>query len=358
MAWHNTWTLIRKDLAEFRHQRLVLGSIIAMPLVLGVILPLFMFYPLTTLTTTPTDTWDVTGLQQYGTPPTTFTLPRTNHTQTNTHLTNQTITNTTLIHMTLSNCVIISCDLLDSNLTNCTVTTSSLSHTECIDTIITTSRGTSLSGRHIIATNTNLTFTTTKSSQEQLILPTFINLVLIIFIIIPATLPTIIASYSIVGEKNNRSLEPLLATPITDGELLTGKIFSSLIPSMGATLLAFSLGCTMLDLLIIPKIGLPLLPNLNWLLSILLLAPTACLMSILGCVIISSKVSDVRAAQQVGGFIVMPVIVLMLGVLSGLILLSPYTILAFTALYLAIDLVLFYFAKAIFNREEILTKWK
>jgi ABC-2 type transport system permease protein len=183
------------------------------------------------------------------------------------------------------------------------------------------------------------------------------NMVLMIFIIVPATLPTIIATYSIVGEKNNRSLEPLLATPTTDGELLAGKIFSAFIPSMASTYLAFSLGVLLLDIVLIPKVGYPLLPNLTWILSMLLLAPSACLMSVLACVLVSSKVSDVRAAQQLGGFIVMPVVVLMLGVLSGFIFLSPVMIFIFAGLYGCLDLGLFYFAKAIFNRETILTKW-
>ena len=183
------------------------------------------------------------------------------------------------------------------------------------------------------------------------------NMVLMIFIIVPATLPTIIATYSIVGEKNNRSLEPLLATPTTDGELLAGKIFSAFIPSMGSTLLAFTLGVVLLDVVLIPKVGYPLLPNLTWILSILLLAPTACLMSVLACVLVSSKVSDVRAAQQLGGFIVMPVVVLMLGVLSGFIFLSPLMIFIFAGLYGCIDLGLVLFCKSNFQRETILTKW-
>jgi ABC-2 type transport system permease protein len=80
-------------------------------------------------------------------------------------------------------------------------------------------------------------------------------------------------------------------------------------------------------------------------------------MSVLACVLVSSKVSDVRAAQQLGGFVVMPVVVLMLGVLSGLLLLSPLTVIIFAGIYGSIDLGLFYFARAVFNRESILTKW-
>jgi ABC-2 type transport system permease protein len=80
-------------------------------------------------------------------------------------------------------------------------------------------------------------------------------------------------------------------------------------------------------------------------------------MSVLACVLVSSKVSDVRAAQQLGGFVVMPVVVLMVGVLSGFIFLSPVMIFIFAGLYGCLDLGLFYFVKAIFNRETILTKW-
>jgi ABC-2 type transport system permease protein len=126
---------------------------------------------------------------------------------------------------------------------------------------------------------------------------------------------------------------------------------------MGSTLLAFSVGVALLDVVLIPYVGYAPLPNLTWILSIVLLAPTACLMSVLACVVVSSKVSDVRAAQQVGGFVVMPVVVLMLGVLSGLIFLSPVMIFVVAGAYGCLDLGLFYFARAIFNRETILTKW-
>src|SRR4029450_3613219 len=58
------------------------------------------------------------------------------------------------------------------------------------------------------------------------------------FLLLPMLLPSIIASYSIVGEKSNRTLEPLLATPIKTGELLTGKILASLLPTMLLTWVA------------------------------------------------------------------------------------------------------------------------
>ncbi|MBN1860338.1 MAG: ABC transporter permease subunit [Candidatus Thermoplasmatota archaeon] len=356
MHWRNAWIVMRKDLDEFKKQKLVIGSIVAMPIVLGVVLPLVMFVPMVTMV--PLDRpWDVDGLLQIGSYPEDTSPPWTNHTIENTSLTAAVLHHTTLKNVQLTRCIIISCVLDNTTISDSTIQNSSLSSTFLTNVTVIRSEGRGLTGRYILAVSSNLRFTKTKPSEIDQVLPLMFNMVLMIFIIIPATLPTIIATYSIVGEKNNRSLEPLLATPTTDGELLAGKIFSSFLPSMGSTLLAFTLGVVLLDIVLIPKVGYPLLPNLSWILSMVLLAPTACLMSVLACVLVSSKVSDVRAAQQLGGFIVMPVVVLMLGVLSGFIFLSPWMIVIFAGLYGLIDLLLFYFVKAVFNREKILTKW-
>ena len=58
------------------------------------------------------------------------------------------------------------------------------------------------------------------------------------FIIVASALPTGMASYSIVGEKVEKSLEPLLATPATDGEILLGKSLASFLPSIAAPISA------------------------------------------------------------------------------------------------------------------------
>jgi ABC-2 type transport system permease protein len=357
MRWRNAWIVMRKDLDEFKKQKLVIGSIVAMPIILGVVLPLTMFLPMVTLVPLK-GSWDVNGLLEIGGLPDDSVAPMTNRTVENTSLDGTAISSTTLKNMVVSHCVISSCILENTTVTDSTIRESTLRSTVLTNTTVVRSTGTGLDGSYILAVSSNLSFTKTKPSEIYQVLPMMFNMILMIFIIVPATLPTIIATYSIVGEKNNRSLEPLLATPTTDGELLGGKIFSAFIPSMGSTLLAFCLGVILLDTILIPKVAYPMLPNLTWILSMLLLAPTACLMSVLACVLVSSKVSDVRAAQQLGGFVVMPVVVLMIGVLSGFIFLSPVMIFVFAGLYGCIDVGLFYFVRAVFNRETILTKWK
>jgi ABC-2 type transport system permease protein len=356
MRWRNAWIVMRKDLDEFKKQKFVIGSIIAMPIVLGVVMPLVMFVPMVTMVPLERQ-WDIDGLLQIGSLPDDAAAPWTNQTIEDGSFDTVIFRHAILKNTSLTHCIIESCIIENTTVVDSTIQNSSLSSSYLMNVTVIHSEGTNLDGRFILAVSSDLMFIRTKPSEIDQVLPMMFNMVLMIFIIVPATLPTIIATYSIVGEKNNRSLEPLLATPTTDGELLAGKIFSAFLPSMGATLLAFTLGVVLLDIVLIPKVGYPPLPNLTWILSMMLLAPTACLMSVLACVLVSSKVSDVRAAQQVGGFVVMPVVLLMLGVLAGFIFLSPVMIFVFAGLYGCLDLGLFFFAKAIFNREAILTKW-
>lgn len=356
MQYRNAWIVMRKDLAEFKKQKFVIGSIIAMPIVLGVVLPLLMFVPMVMMVPLE-DTWDIPGLLERGNLPNNAPVPWVNQTVENGSYDSMIFKHTKFKDASLTNCVIESCVIENSKIQDSTIQNSSLSSSILLNVTVIRSEGGALDGQYILAISSNLHFTKTKPSEIEQVLPMMFNTILMIFIIVPATLPTIIATYSIVGEKNNRSLEPLLATPTKDGELLAGKIFSSFIPSMGATYLAFTLGVVLLDIVLIPKVGYPLLPNLTWVLSMILLAPTACLMSVLACVLVSSKVTDVRAAQQLGGFVIMPVVILMLGVLAGFIFLSPVMIFIFAGLYAILDVGLFFFARAIFNREAILTKW-
>ena len=62
---------------------------------------------------------------------------------------------------------------------------------------------------------------------------------MMLFMLVPVAIPVTIAAYSIVGEKTTRSLEPLLATPVTTVELLIGKCLAAVIPAVLATYTAF-----------------------------------------------------------------------------------------------------------------------
>jgi ABC-2 type transport system permease protein len=178
------------------------------------------------------------------------------------------------------------------------------------------------------------------------------------FVIIAVVLPTIIASYSFVGEKVEKSLEPLLATPTTDGELLFGKSLAAFLPCMGATYIGAVIFVSLVDYASFSHLGVLLLPNALWAVVNGLMAPLACILSVEVNIIISSRVNDIRAAQQLGVFAILPIILVM--ILASTVTTIPLLQLSLivVAVLAVADAVMLFLSKATFQREEILTKWK
>jgi ABC-type Na+ efflux pump permease subunit len=178
------------------------------------------------------------------------------------------------------------------------------------------------------------------------------------FIILATLIPTVLASYSFLGEKLEKSLEPLLATPATDGELLLGKSLAALLPSIGVSYLGAAIFMVFVDELTYGRLGYLYFPNLTMAVILLLAVPLACTFSVEANVIIASLVGDLRAAQQLGTLASVPfggVFVLAETNFSSL---NSTTLLTISVLLLAIDVVLLQVCRSTFRREEILTKWK
>jgi ABC-type Na+ efflux pump permease subunit len=179
------------------------------------------------------------------------------------------------------------------------------------------------------------------------------------FIVIGAAfVPLSIASYSIVGEKVEKSLEPLLATPLTDGEILLGKTISALLPTLVAMYTGAAIFMVGVDAVTFQKLTVYYFPNWTIATIILVLAPIATVLSIEFSIIVSSRVNDVRSANSFGIFMFFPFLAIYLASEIGLITLDTTNILIISGILLAIDIVLFYISTSTFQREEILTKWK
>ncbi len=184
------------------------------------------------------------------------------------------------------------------------------------------------------------------------------NQFLLLFMMMPLIIPVSIAAYSIVGEKTTRSLEPLLATPISTGELLLAKGLAAALPAVLATWLGY----------LIFVIGAPLagagpaaaasLVSPVWLLAILVVGPLASVMAVIFAIMVSSRVNDPRAAEQTAAVIIVPVLAVLFGQLGGVIVLNVAFVLGTIVLILLVDAGLIALAVRIFEREAILTRWK
>lgn len=178
------------------------------------------------------------------------------------------------------------------------------------------------------------------------------------YVIIPAIIPTPIASYSIVGEKIEKSLEPLLATPTSDGEILLGKSIAAFLPAIVATYVGAAIFMTLIDSITYGKLHYLYYPNWGFGLILLVLSPLAAILSVEMSIVASSRVSDVRSASQLGGLMFLPFMGVYLASEIGLITLDTNNLLIIAVVLGAVALVLFRVATATFRREEILTKWK
>jgi ABC-2 type transport system permease protein len=188
-------------------------------------------------------------------------------------------------------------------------------------------------------------------------LPSFMDAFSIWFLIGAAVIPTAIASYSLVGEKIQKSLEPLLATPMTDGEILLGKTISGLVIPVVAIYAGAVIFMGLMDLVTQNTLGYLYYPN--WHIGvILLLVPLTSLLSVELNVFISSRLNDVRTAQQVGGLFILPFMGLFFASELGFFALNDTNLVILAGVISIIDIALFFVSSAAFQREEILTKWK
>lgn len=174
------------------------------------------------------------------------------------------------------------------------------------------------------------------------------------FLVLPVFLPILIAAQSIGGERERRTLEPLLATPVSTLSIILGKSIAALVPALGITWMAAALFCAGMDLVV----GRLLLPDGAWLFGTLVLSPLLALFGNAMAVVVSSRVLDPRAAQNLAATTVLPLLGLLVVQLAGRIALGPrfYAVLAVGVL--AADAVLIFAAVRLFDRERLLTQWR
>jgi len=189
-------------------------------------------------------------------------------------------------------------------------------------------------------------------------LPNLLNSFSFFIVIGAAYIPLGIASYSIVGEKVEKSLEPLLATPLTDGEILLGKAIAALLPTLVAMYAGATVFMVGVDAVTFGELGYNYFPNWTFGVLLLILVPVAVIMSVLYSIIVSSRVNDVRSANSYGIFIFLPFLAIYFASEIGIISLDTTGILIIACILFAIDIALYFIGTAAFQREEILTKWK
>jgi len=177
------------------------------------------------------------------------------------------------------------------------------------------------------------------------------------FLLMPAYIPLSIATFSIIGEKQARSLEPVLAAPIRTVELLAGKAVAALVPGILAGWLTYLVFVSIATVVYGPHL-LGVVTDPSWLAGVLLLGPAVGLSSVVAAVIVSSRVNDPRVAQQIGGVIIVPIIGVTLLQATGTLLVGASGYLVMTVIVLVVSVIGLRAGVTLFDREAILTRWR
>lgn len=180
---------------------------------------------------------------------------------------------------------------------------------------------------------------------------------LFMFLMVPIFLPLGMAIYGVLHEKEESTLEPLLATPVTVAELMLGKSCSIVVPTVAATWLAFLFFAACLTRLATPAVYQAVMRPMT-MLALFVLPPLLAQLTVSLGLIISSRVNDIRAAGQIGGIIVLPVVGLTVMQLASRIVYSLEVFLLGVAGFLLLNLLLFWLLLRAFQRDTVLTRWQ
>jgi len=180
----------------------------------------------------------------------------------------------------------------------------------------------------------------------------------ILFLLLPLIIPSVIAAYSIVGEKTNKTLEPLLATPMRTWELLLGKSLAALIPAVAITWLCGAIFIAGIGQVAVSSRVFAAIISSGWLVILVLCTPLLALIAIAAMVVVSSRVSDPRTAQQLTGVVIIPVMLVFFGQLTGVLVLNPALALGASGVLVLLAALAIWIATRMFQREAILTRWR
>lgn len=179
----------------------------------------------------------------------------------------------------------------------------------------------------------------------------------VLYLVMPVFVPILISSHAVAGEKEKRTLEPLLSSPVTPLELVLGKSLASLIPSVAVCLVAFGLLCIGVDAIAWPLAHELLLPNVMWTFGVLVIAPLFAFFGNGIAVLISARVGDSRLAQQLSGLFVLPLVGLAAGQFGGVLKAGSAYYALLGVFVLLLDVSIVFLARRLFDRERLMSRW-
>lgn len=176
------------------------------------------------------------------------------------------------------------------------------------------------------------------------------------YLLLPLMVATVIAADSFAGEKERKTLEALLYTPTTDRELFLAKLLSAWLPALGIAWGGFVLYGLVSNVVAWPTVGQLLFPNAMWIVLALWVAPAAAGLGLGITVLISARAQGFQEAYQLGTIVVLPILLLVLGQISGVMYFSSGMVFLLGLVFWIVDGALLWFGGQGFRRSELATR--
>ena len=177
----------------------------------------------------------------------------------------------------------------------------------------------------------------------------------LVLLVVPAVIPASIATYSVVGEQDQGTLEPLLTTPVRRGEILIGKALVAAVPAVGIAYLLFALAVILAHFFADTPAVAATLTEGSHILAQALFAPLLAVWSIGVGTAISTRASDVRVAQQLGTLASLPPLAVTALVSFQVVPIGVWTAVGSGLGLLVIDIAMWWAVALMFDRERLIT---
>lgn len=177
-----------------------------------------------------------------------------------------------------------------------------------------------------------------------------------LFLIVPLMVSNVIAADSFVGERERKTLEALLYTPTTDGELLTGKILSALLPAVIVSWVGYLIYSVAADMASAQIMSRMLFPNPLWNVIAFWVAPAAAGLGLTSMMLVSVRAKTFQDAYQTGSLVVLPIVLLLIGQATGVLYFNIWLALGLGLVLWIIDAVLLYYGRKTFHRSELIAR--
>lgn len=207
----------------------------------------------------------------------------------------------------------------------------------------------------IFLINPVLTIFLTSGSTASSALDKTVSISLIFFLVIPVIMPSTLAAYSVVGEREQGTLEPLLTTPIRRQEFILGKAAAVMIPTVALSYAVFGLFLAAVRMFADPVVASALFHQGPILLALLLFTPLLAGWSIVVGMAISVRASEIRVAQQLGMLASVPLIGVFVLLAVGVIRPTFLVAILFAVGLLVIDVRALRVVARMFDRERLVT---